>query len=88
MWNLDINPISTFNPISTKGEGKKTKPITRKSLTINPRYYVVSFRDIALIMENLNINPISTFNPISTKGKGKNIPFTRKVLQLALLVML
>ena len=34
MGNLDISPISPFNPISTKGEGKKIKPITRKILKL------------------------------------------------------
>ena len=34
MGNLEINPISTFNPISTKGEGKNIKPITRKVLQL------------------------------------------------------
>ena len=34
MGNLDINPISTFNPISTKEEGKKIKHITSKVLQL------------------------------------------------------
>ena len=34
MGNLDINQISTFNPINTKGERKKIKPITRKVLQL------------------------------------------------------
>ena len=34
MGNLDINLISTFNPISTKREGNKFKPITRKVLQL------------------------------------------------------
>ena len=32
MENLDINPNSTFNPISTKEEVEKIKPITKKVL--------------------------------------------------------
>ena len=39
MGNFDINHISTFNPISTKGKVAKIKPIARK---------VLSFRVIAL----------------------------------------
>ena len=35
MGNLDINPISsTFNPISTNGEGKDKKDITKKVLQL------------------------------------------------------
>ena len=34
MENLEINPISTFNHIDTKGEGKKYKAITRKVLQL------------------------------------------------------
>ena len=34
MENFDINPSSTSNPISTKGEGKKIKPITTKVLQL------------------------------------------------------
>ena len=34
MGNLDINPISTFNPISTKGEGKKIRPFGKKVLQL------------------------------------------------------
>ena len=36
MGNLDVNPISTFNPISTKGERKKINPITKKVLQLAP----------------------------------------------------
>ena len=87
--NLYINPISTFNPNSSKVEGKKNYTYYKKNLTVSSRCNVVSFRVIASIMENLDINPISTFNPISTKGEGKQIkPITTKVLQLSLDVML
>ena len=34
MENLEITPISTFNPISTKGEGDKIKHISRKVLQL------------------------------------------------------
>ena len=32
--HLEIKPISTFNPISTKGEGKQIRPFTRKVLQL------------------------------------------------------
>ena len=34
LGNLEINPISTFNPINTKGEVEKNKPITIKVLQL------------------------------------------------------
>ena len=34
MENFDINPIITFNPIGTKGEGKKIRPFTKKVLQL------------------------------------------------------
>ena len=34
MGNFDINPISTFNPISTMREQKKDKPFTRNVLKL------------------------------------------------------
>ena len=58
MGYLDINPISTFNPISNKGE--------QECLIISLKSYVSSFRVMAFITGNLKIAPISTFNPIST----------------------
>ena len=82
--NLYINPISTFNPNSSKGDGNKITHIARKNLTISSRCYVVSFRVIASIMGNLDIKPISTFNPISTKGEGKrNRKFFYKSLKIS-----
>ena len=68
MGNLNMNPISTVNPISTKWEQKKLT-YYQESLIISPRSYVSSFRVKASILGDLDTNHISTFNPFNTKGE-------------------